>query len=96
MSAPPHSKPSAPRPPDPSPSRIEPELRHDAWAYALAALILIVGGAMVRTPILNWICGPAIVIASVAFLGPVLDRRASGRSGTRPTPGATPKPKAEK
>jgi hypothetical protein len=43
-------------------------------AYALAATILVVGGAILRTPILNWICGPAIVIATVSLLPPLLTR----------------------
>lgn len=35
--------------------------------YALAILILVVGGAIVRTPILNWVAGPVIVVACVMF-----------------------------
>jgi len=45
-------------------------------AYALAATILVVGGAILRTPILNWICGPAIVIATVSLLPPMLSKEA--------------------
>jgi hypothetical protein len=33
--------------------------------YLLAVLILVVGGALVRTPILNWVAGPVIVVACV-------------------------------
>jgi len=33
--------------------------------YALAIFILVVGGALVRTPILNWVAGPVIVVACV-------------------------------
>ena len=33
--------------------------------YALAIVILVVGGALVRTPILNWVAGPVIVVACV-------------------------------
>ena len=47
----------------------------EAVGYVLAALIIIVGGAIVRTPILNWICGPAIVIATVTLVGGWLDKR---------------------
>lgn len=47
-----------------------PEPRREALAYGVAAIILIVGGALVRTPILNWICGPGIVVACVSLLGP--------------------------
>ena len=35
--------------------------------YAAAVLILVVGGAIVRTPILNWVAGPVIVVACVLF-----------------------------
>jgi hypothetical protein len=48
----------------------------DALAYGLAVVILVVGGALVRTPILNWICGPAIVIATVSVVGGWLAKRA--------------------
>lgn len=47
----------------------------DAVAYATAVVILVVGGAIFRTPILNWISGPAIVIAVVSLLGGWLERR---------------------
>lgn len=47
----------------------------EAVGYVLAALIIIVGGAIVRTPILNWICGPAIVIATVSLVGGWLEKR---------------------
>ena len=33
--------------------------------YLIAVLILVVGGAFLRSIILNWICGPAIVVGSV-------------------------------
>jgi hypothetical protein len=35
------------------------EQRAERVAYAVAVVILVVGGALLRTPILNWICGPA-------------------------------------
>lgn len=41
--------------------------RGEKAGYALAAVVLVVGGAIFRTPILNWISGPAIVIGSVAL-----------------------------
>jgi hypothetical protein len=43
-------------------------------AYGVAIVILVVGGALLRTPILNWISGPAIVIACVALIPPLLTR----------------------
>lgn len=39
--------------------------RAELAGYVLAALILVVGGAIVRTPILNWVAGPVIVVACV-------------------------------
>lgn len=53
----------------------------DLAGYVVACLILLVGGSTLRTPILNWICGPAIVVASVVFVGRINDRRAARRSG---------------
>ena len=35
--------------------------------YILATLILVVGGMFVLGPILNWICGPAIVVACISL-----------------------------
>jgi len=43
-------------------------------AYGVAAFILIVGGALLRTMILNWFVGPMIVVVTVAFLTPRLQR----------------------
>lgn len=40
--------------------------RAETIGYAIAVVILVIGGALLRTPILNWISGPAIVIGSVA------------------------------
>lgn len=56
----------------------------EAIGYALAAVILIVGGALVRTPILNWICGPAIVIVTVSVVGGWLDKRRDRDRGSQP------------
>lgn len=39
--------------------------RSEKIGYAAAVVILVVGGAFVKTAILNWISGPAIVVASV-------------------------------
>ncbi len=47
----------------------------EALGYAVAVVILVVGGAIVRTPVLNWICGPAIVIVSVSMIGAWRDKR---------------------
>ena len=51
------------------------ERKAEALSYGVACVILVVGGAIFRTPILNWINGPAIVIATVCLLTPVLVRR---------------------
>ena len=53
----------------------QPESSADLIGYVVAALILIIGGAIVRTPILNWICGPALVISCVVLVGTLRDRR---------------------
>jgi hypothetical protein len=50
--------------------------------YVLAATAIIVVGAFFQGPILNFICGPACVIALVAACSALADRRRSGR--TRP------------
>ena len=55
------------------------EKRAERLGYLVAVLILVVGGATLRTPILNWICGPAIVVGCVAFLPPLF-LRSSKRS----------------
>jgi hypothetical protein len=47
----------------------------DAVAYGVAAVALIVLGALLRTPILNFLCGPAFVIAVVTLLAPRIGRR---------------------
>ena len=68
---------SLPTNPDPSvgqPASNAAMVRGERAAYVLAVLILVVGGALLRTVILNWIVGPAIVVACVAFATPVLAR----------------------
>jgi hypothetical protein len=42
--------------------------------YLVAALALVIGGVFLRTPVLNWICGPAIVVAAVVGVGMLTDR----------------------
>jgi large-conductance mechanosensitive channel len=51
--------------------------RHEKIAYAVAVVILVAGGAIVRTAILNWIVGPLIVVVCVA----VAERIAASRRG---------------
>jgi hypothetical protein len=53
--------------------------RSEKIGYAIAVLILVVGGAFVKTAILNWISGPAIVVASV-----VVSTRLFGRYDREP------------
>jgi hypothetical protein len=47
----------------------------EAVAYVVAAVILIVGGAVFETMILNWFVGPMIVVITVWLLTPLLGRR---------------------
>lgn len=65
-------------PPSTGASPSEPETAADLIGYAIAAVILIIGGAILRTPILNWICGPAIVILCVVLAGVRRDRKPVG------------------
>lgn len=58
------------------------ERKAEMISYAVACVILVVGGAFVRTFILNWINGPAIVVASVTILTPALINRGK-RKGQR-------------
>lgn len=50
--------------------------RADKAGYAAAVVILVVGGAVARTVVLNWISGPFIVVACVAIANAVADRLA--------------------
>ena len=52
-------------------------------AYLVTAVLLIVLGAIVRTPLLNWISGPTFVIVMVCVLTPAFRRRASVRAARR-------------
>lgn len=56
--------------------------RSEKIGYAVAVVILVVGGAFVKTAILNWISGPAIVVASV-----VASTRLFGRYDREPVAG---------
>ncbi|MEV1007998.1 hypothetical protein [Streptomyces sp. NPDC049881] len=49
--------------------------RAEAAGYAVAALILVAGGALLTSAVLNWLVGPAIVVACVAVAGRLGDRR---------------------
>ena len=53
--------------------------RSEKIGYAIAVVILVIGGAFVKTAILNWISGPAIVVGSV-----VLSTRVFGRYDREP------------
>ncbi|MEO6712679.1 MAG: hypothetical protein ABIM89_04530 [Mycobacteriales bacterium] len=56
----------------PSDDDVDP--RAEYIAYAIAAVLLVVIGVFVRTPILNWIVGPAFVVTVVVVLTPLLTR----------------------
>jgi len=56
--------------------------RSEKIGYAIAVVILVIGGAFVKTAILNWISGPAIVVASV-----VISTRLFGRYDREPVAG---------
>ncbi len=56
--------------------------RSEKIGYAIAVVILVIGGAFVKTAILNWISGPAIVVASV-----VISTRLFGRYDREPVTG---------
>lgn len=55
--------------------------RGEKWGYVLACVVLVFGGALLRTPILNWISGPAIVIGSVALTTWLSGRRSRSNPG---------------
>ena len=46
----------------------------EVCAYVFAIVTLIGFGVVVRTPILNFICGPAWVIACVSLLTPRFEK----------------------
>ncbi|TDC78735.1 hypothetical protein [Streptomyces hainanensis] len=70
----PPASPASPAPPRPAepPHRTGPP---EAIGYAVAALVLVVGGALFTTPVLNWLVGPAICVLCVATAGHLADRR---------------------
>jgi uncharacterized membrane protein len=43
-------------------------------AYAVAGFVLIAGGVLLRTAVLNWFVGPMIVVVTVTLLTPLLQR----------------------
>ncbi|WP_052848616.1 hypothetical protein [Streptomyces avicenniae] len=45
--------------------------RAETVGYAVAGLILVVGGALLTSVVLNWLVGPAVVVACVAVAGRV-------------------------
>lgn len=49
--------------------------RADLPYYLVAAVVLVVVGALVKTWLLNWISGPVFVVVCVALLGALRDRR---------------------
>ena len=51
-----------------------PSDRIELVMYGVAAAALIGLGAWLRTPILNWISGPAIVVAVVTLGTPAVER----------------------
>jgi hypothetical protein len=56
--------------------------RAELAGYLIAVLILVVGGAFVLGPILNWISGPVIVVVCVWLTTSLNDRR-SGRGNAQ-------------
>jgi hypothetical protein len=49
--------------------------------YVVAIAILVIGGAIVRTAILNWISGPVIVVACAQIIPPLLRRKGASKTG---------------
>lgn len=56
----------------------------DRLGYTVAMVLFIGGGILLTTPVLNWICGPALIVASVVVVGRVQDRLAARRARSRP------------
>ena len=52
----------------------------EVLAYVFAVVTLIGFGIVVRTPILNFVCGPAWVIACVTLLTPQFEKLVGDRS----------------
>ncbi len=53
--------------------------RADLPYYLVAAAVLVVVGALVKTWLLNWISGPVFVVVCVAVIGALADRRRQRR-----------------
>jgi hypothetical protein len=49
----------------------------DVLGYTIAAILFIGGGIAFTTPVLNWICGPALIVATVVAVGRIQDRLAA-------------------
>lgn len=47
--------------------------RGEKIGYTFACLVLVVGGSFMRSQLLNWIVGPAVVIHSVALATKIFD-----------------------
>ena len=60
----------------PPPPHREPDDRIEAVMYAVAAMAIIGLGVWLRTPVLNWIVGPAIVVTLVTLGTPAVGRLA--------------------
>jgi hypothetical protein len=52
----------------------QPTAASDVPLYVATAVVLVAVGALVRTWLLNWVCGPAFVVAGVTGLGALRDR----------------------
>jgi hypothetical protein len=52
--------------------------RAELAGYVLAVLVLVVGGAFVLGPILNWVSGPVIVVVCVWLTTSLNERRSRG------------------
>lgn len=49
--------------------------RIERWAYATAVVVLVVAGALLRSLVLNWIVGPALVVLVVVGVHALAERR---------------------
>lgn len=49
--------------------------RVEQWAYAIAVVVLVVAGALLRSLVLNWIVGPMLVVLVVAGVYAWAERR---------------------
>ena len=51
----------------------------DRLGYTVAMVLFIGGGIALTTPVLNWICGPALIVICVVVVGRIQDRLAARR-----------------